>query len=118
MSAIENLPVDKLNKVDWNVVTEEQAANFGLALGIYNDVVESNQKLKAIYNANLLLFITSTIVYLILAFVFDTIVASVGSFLVLSYVTYRSWRDSLESEKHVKSTLDSLVKDVECLPVE
>src|SRR5574342_761530 len=40
MPSIDQLPVNELNEVDWNQVTEQQAAGFGLSLGLFNDAME------------------------------------------------------------------------------
>lgn len=48
MPNAERLPTDALGDIDWNRLSEQQAATLGLSLGVFNDAVEARDRARAV----------------------------------------------------------------------
>lgn len=48
MPNVEGLPTDVLNDIDWNRLSEQQAATLGLSLGVFNDTIEARDRARAV----------------------------------------------------------------------
>lgn len=57
-----DLPLDKMNDVDWHKVTEQQAAGFSLTLSFFNDAVEQRAVVRAALMARISSLVTAGLV--------------------------------------------------------
>lgn len=116
MSSIEQLPLDKLNNVDWESVSEEQAAHFGVVLGDFNESIDEKDTARSHMNHKI--FFTLTVAFLVTVsyLMFNVTIA----FLVgLCYVTFDVLRLFFKIKSLslvVNDKLKLLIENIEKLP--
>lgn len=66
MSNDHDLPIEKMNEVNWECITEQQAAGFGLSLSLYNDAVEDHRLSKVAVVSRVSSLATAAVVGLVL----------------------------------------------------
>ncbi len=109
MSQVDRLPLEEMNDVDWNSLTEVQAAGFGLSLGMFNDAHEERDKVMHELMARAAALTSCAFVGIVLlvssASTRSTLIAILGTLLMGMLGTYIRYR---RSNKQLKIASDEL----------
>ena len=111
-----SLPLQQMNDVDWEKLTEQQAAGFGLSLSLFNDAVEAHALARAVFLARAAGLAVSGIVGAVLLTWSNPAVAVIGIVGALSLGTCASWWQTRGARKAVERAAEALKADVAQLP--
>lgn len=111
----DNLPLNKLNDVNWDLVSEEEAAHFGIMLGDFNDSIDAKEKLQMNLMHKMHFIMAVALIALLSHFFFDIKTMYVMTVVYLTFdiirslLRIRSTNSSIErASKNLSDVLDSL----------
>lgn len=116
MSKLEDLPLQEMQDVDWNKLTEEQAARFGLSLGIYNDAVELRDRARSVFMSRVSALISGGVVGLVLLTWSDPKTAIVGVCISLGVGCAHTLYSLRKASSALEEAKKSLQDDVSQMP--
>lgn len=115
-SDLNGLPLQQMNDVDWDKLTEQQAAGFGLSLSLFNDAVEQHRLARAVFYARAASLVVATIVGVTLLSWTNPVAAVIGMLGSLTLGLVGSGWYALKTNKLVTEAAEALKADVAQLP--
>ena len=116
MPSPEQLPLQDMQEVNWDRMTEEQAAGFGLSLSLFNDAVEQHELARTAALARTGSLVIAAIVGLTMLSWTDPKAAVFGMLGSLVLGAGVSWWHTRRTAKEVKTALAALQGDITQLP--
>lgn len=116
MPSVDQLPVKELNEVDWEQLTEQQAAGFGLSLGLFNDAMEQLALARAAFLARASGTVVASLVGVIALTWTSGAAAVVGMVVALVVGTAGAWWGTRRARKAVGEAQQALLADIGQLP--
>ena len=113
-----DLPLDKVDNVDWHKVTEQQAAGFSLTLSFFNDAVEERAVIRAALMARVSSLVTAGLVGVALLSWATPGAAIAGIVTALSVGTLATWWGLHKANRNVARTLAAVDAEAVQLPRE
>ena len=113
-----DLPLEKMNDVDWHKVTEAQAAGFGLTLAFFNDAVEQRAVIRAALFARISSLVTAGLVGVTVLSWATPGAAVAGIVAALSVSTLATWWGLHKANRDVNSAAVTVDDEAAELPRE
>ena len=110
------VPIKELQDVNWDKLTEPQAAGLGLSLGLFNDAAEDHRRTRAVFLARLSMLVVAALVGGTMLSWSSPVAAVAGICGALSIGTVASWWQTRRSAEAVRQATEVLKADAAELP--